>query len=64
MSTVIAKDVLAVLIARMVRVAGCPSLFSIASGPDLEVFMDIKDDVFMTKDLPRNLASFWGGLDG
>lgn len=58
MGIVIAKDGLAVLVARMVRVADCPSLFAIASRPDLEVFTDIKNDVVMTKNIPRNLTGF------
>ncbi|MCJ7509273.1 MAG: hypothetical protein MUP14_00060 [Dehalococcoidia bacterium] len=63
MSIVIAKDVLAVLVASMVSVANCPGFFAIASRPDLEVFADVKDDVFVTENIPRDLTSFWGSLD-
>jgi len=63
MAVVVAKDVLAVLVARMVRVPDCPSLPAIASLPNLEVLGHVKDDAVMAKNIPRNLASFWGCLD-
>jgi len=63
MAIVIAKDVLSVFVARVVGVAGCPGLSSIASRPNLEVFGHIKDDVLMAKNIPRNVANFSGCLD-
>lgn len=63
MAVVVAKDVLAGLMARMVRVADCPRLFAVPPSPNFKVFRDVKDNVVVTENIPRNLASFRGCFD-
>jgi len=63
MGVIIAQDVLPVFVPRMITVTNCLGLFPAAYDSDVEVLVNINDDTLTTENLPRNLASFWGGLD-
>jgi hypothetical protein len=60
---VIPKDILAVLIPRVIGIADGSGLPPLAYSPNLEVLGHIDHDVPVTKDIPGNLASFRGLLN-